>query len=233
MYKLVAVARVCDEPFHTLFYAYSPIFEPSGGRVFPSDDIAAAAIAAAALTAPGGNPDHLRPRDMERELAILLESNLAITVQRLELGEVTAFHLSHAGQERLRILVAPGNLAPGVRVYTYPQDPGKASCEYFLDPGWGVQILPVAGGPPQARLYRAEPATDMAGPNPAPKGKRGLRRGGPRPTSDERKVEIVAGWVGETSGETQESYCNRAGIGVSTLRGWIRECSARGLLPEE
>jgi hypothetical protein len=228
------VTQVCDEPFPTLFYAYSPIFDPSGGRSFPSDDIASAALAAAALTAPGGNPARLEARDLEREITLMLELNLALKVERLALDDVTVFHIWQDGQERGRILVAPGNLAPGVRVYLALPEPGKTTCQYYLDPGWAIQLISGDGGPPRARIYRAEPAPGLAGSHRAvPQGKRGLRRRGPPATPDERKLEIVTGWVGATTDETQESYCNRVGIGVSTLRGWIRECSARGLFPEE
>jgi hypothetical protein len=149
-----------------------------------------------------------------------------LKVERFVLGDVTVFHAWQEGQERGRILVAPDNMA-------LPK-PGKTTCQYYLDPGWAVQLIPEDGGPPRARFYRVEPAASPLGSQrTSPNGKRGLRRRGPPPTPEERKLEIVTGWVGATTDETQESYCNRVGIGVSTLRSWIHECTARGLLPVE
>jgi hypothetical protein len=56
------------------------------------------------------------------------------------------------------------------------------------------------------------------------------RRGGPRPTSDEEKLKIVTEWLRVEGDELQEIFCHRKSIGVSTLRQWINDLKARGML---
>lgn len=57
------------------------------------------------------------------------------------------------------------------------------------------------------------------------------RKGGPVPLSDEEKIKIVGEWYAVQGKENQEVFCNRNGIGTSTLRGYMRDLKAKGKLP--
>ena len=57
-----------------------------------------------------------------------------------------------------------------------------------------------------------------------------LRRRGPLPAADDEKEKMINEWKSAQGKETQEDFCNRKGIGTSTLRVWIRELRARNKL---
>ncbi len=57
------------------------------------------------------------------------------------------------------------------------------------------------------------------------------RKGGPKPAPDAEKEKIVQEWLLVQGQETQESFCNRRGIGTSTLRAWMRELRAKKSSP--
>lgn len=56
------------------------------------------------------------------------------------------------------------------------------------------------------------------------------RKGGPEPTPDEQKLQVVLGWEEVRGREPQESYCNRVGVAPSTLRSWKQKLRAEGKL---
>jgi hypothetical protein len=57
------------------------------------------------------------------------------------------------------------------------------------------------------------------------------RKGGPVPTSEETRAQIVRGWLqAQSQGIKQQRYCEQNEIGESTLRRWMREMQAKGQL---
>jgi hypothetical protein len=61
---------------------------------------------------------------------------------------------------------------------------------------------------------------------PGPNGKRGGPLGTPKP----QQMEIVKGWLALQGRMNQEVYAQSRGIGVSTLRRWMREFRVEGKL---
>lgn len=60
--------------------------------------------------------------------------------------------------------------------------------------------------------------------------KLGKRLGGPIPTPEEERINIVKNWHKERGRVPQWSFCQRVGISTSTLRRWEKELERQGKL---
>jgi hypothetical protein len=68
-----------------------------------------------------------------------------------------------------------------------------------------------------AEIFRVWPqAVTLSAEAPA-------RRGGPAATPEDRRLQIVRGWLGVQGRMNQEVYAGSRGIAVSTLRRWMRQ----------
>jgi hypothetical protein len=163
----------------------------------------------------------LQLADLEQEYCIQL-SLMDLRIERQELGKTVVLHAWSGGREVGRLVLAEGNLAPGVRVFLYRIESGQRSCTYYLQPGWDLRITPLENGQAGLRFFRREPAgSGQAGP------KARHRHSGPRGMTEAEKTAIANGWRQADPGESQEAYCNRVGVSTSTLRHWIRELEAK------
>lgn len=102
---------------------------------------------------------------------------------------------------------------------------GEITLRSRLDGGTTIKIQVDAEAWPRIAPYWEQFEKEL---QPSPP----RRRGGPTPTPEEKRRELVHGWFKVEGTTSKEAYCASTGeMSVSTLNLWIRQMKKKGELP--